>query len=199
SDLDFSSIENYRKLQNRYILRCYSNSLGESPATPKDYKEDFSILVQYVTDDYNGNVHEIGMFTAYKDVYFIADYLKTEIPKLAERYEKQITESINRYYLADAKERRNYILERRHYLNKLYAQLDDFSFIGEELFGILKTETIKALEYIYDDALVEKEISKMGKIVVHLPEIDFINIMMELADNNFIRVYNDVELANIIE
>ncbi len=195
---DFKNLENFTKLQKSFIAEDFVNQLnGTVNLTIKSVvKEDFYITLQF-PDEYSETGHIIS--TKIEKHYFYKDYLTIEIPELSKRYEKQITDIITKYYLADSKERRNYVLEQRYNLNKLHSQLDDFSFMEINLFEGLKLEVTKALEFIYDDSLVEKEISRMGKIVVSLPEIDLINIMMKLADEGFIKVYNDVELANIIE
>src|SRR5690606_25098715 len=196
---DFNNYESFRKLQTRFIDKCYSRSYGDTPTLPEDYRNDFRIILQTVRDDFDGNWEEVGLQMVQKDFYFIADYLNAEIPKLSERYINQVKDNISKYYLADEKERKNYILLQRHQINNLYENIEDYNFIGEELLQKLKSEIIKALEFIYDDSLVEEELTNLGKIPINMPEIDFINVMMQLADNSFIKVYNDVELANIIQ
>lgn len=195
---DFKNLDNFTKLQKNFMSEDFVIHLTGSVNFPIKalVKEDFYITFQSI-DEISEEGHIIS--TKIEKYYFYKDYLTIEIPELSKRYEEQITDTITKYYLADSKERRNYVFEQRHNLNKLYRQVDDFSFINNNLFESLKSEITKALEFIYDDSLVDKEISRMGKIVVNVPEIDLINIMMKLADEGFIKVYNDVELANIIE
>lgn len=196
---DFLSIDNFKNLRLKYLSKCFDRDCEYSTNYTDNHQEDFFILQAFDDVIYDIKTRFGTHRLRYKNLYFIKDYLKIQIPYAAEVYKGEIAHKVARHYLADKKERINFITYQKHLLNKLYEGVEIYSFLGEELLEVLRTQILKTLEFINEDSHLEEQVTNLGKIPISLPEIDFINIMIALADQGFIKTYNDVDLASIIE
>lgn len=195
----FFSLETFKEFRRKYMMRCFFFDFDYPVFEPEDYREDFVIHKQRPKKEFNPKIHHLNEYLEIYSEYFIKDYLKEQIPYAAEVYKGEIAHKVARHYLADKKERINFITYQKHLLNKLYEGVEIYSFLGEELLEVLRTQILKTLEFINEDSHLEEQVTNLGKIPINLPEIDFINIMIALADQGFIKTYNDVDLASIIE
>lgn len=193
----FINKESFLKLQNYFNNQDFYIGISNNPVNDTEIKtEDFFISSQYgiFNDD------QIMIGTDVKEAYFQRDYLNYEVDQIFTRFKDYIESTIKRNYLDDAKESKKFILFEINRVQEVINGKDYFNFLEAELYEKLLRQFEQCSNYINDTKFLDSVTFDIGKIKIHLKEIDFLILMLALRKNGMIEYgTSDSELARLIE
>ena len=175
----FTNKESFLKLQNFFKNQDFYLNMANMIANDSEINtEEFYISQQYGIFHDDNDREMVG--TDIKKIYFQKDFLTDEVDQISTRFKDYIESTVERNYLVDDKESKNFIMSEIRRVQKVLNGKDNFNFLETKLFN--------------------NETFDIGKIKVKMSKYDFITLMMALRKNDLIEVGSyDAEFARLIE
>lgn len=188
--LDFSSRESLIKLQNKFN----SYDVNANPLTENDIKEvkteDFAIIYKFTNEEQNEE---------YKTVYFFKDFIKSNIPNLGFLEISKIKDRIEKDFLYNLDERKNFI---NHQI-KIYGDLNSFilssDFLTDELKVSIYNQSNIVLNFLFDDNVLKTNFPENEKMKFNMNKNDIHILFLLLRQAKIISHPHDNDLGRIID
>lgn len=195
----FTNKESFLKLQNFFKNQDFYLNMANMIANDSEINtEEFYISQQYGIFHDDNDREMVG--TDIKKIYFQKDFLTDEVDQISTRFKDYIESTVERNYLVDDKESKNFIMSEIRRVQKVLNGKDNFNFLETELYEKLSQQFEQCSNYINNTKLFNNETFDIGKIKVKMSKYDFITLMMALRKNDLIEVGSyDAEFARLIE
>lgn len=195
----FKNHDEFIKLQLHFLKQDYVYQSGPEYFTIEKVlnKEDFFIEKEFIVPDPKD---QYSYLTEYIKEYFYKDYLPNIISKLSEDYLEGFYDYIREDYIDNQKERRKFLIEQRKYVESYYENLNQFSFLDNNLINALKIQIIEIQKVLNSPVLYNDKLLKGDKLsLIGWNETDLVTFFNFLRAQKVIDFLSDVELGRFLE